>query len=114
MPCGTGGESATSFTRTVDGGQTWEPSRSIRQAPPNDFNWGHQIVVLPDGTLVCAFTEGQYTNNGQVALTLLRSADQGQTWSDPIAAVVQQPLIDPSIDPPNATCVWSGDHGTRA
>jgi hypothetical protein len=97
------GHSDTVFTRTVDGGQTWEPARTIDAAPPSEFNEGHQIVLLPDGTLVCAFTEGQYTNNGQVALTLLRSSDQGQTWSGPIAAVVQQPLIDPSIQPPNAT-----------
>jgi hypothetical protein len=95
------GDSATSFTRTVDGGQTWEPSRIIHQGPANNFNAGHQIVVLPDGTLVCAFTEGQYTTNGQVALTLLRSSDQGQTWSAPISAVVQQPLIDPNLEPPN-------------
>jgi hypothetical protein len=95
------GHGQTIFTRTVDGGQTWEPSRIIHQAPGTDFNERHQIVVLPDGTLVCAFTEGEYTNNGQVALTLLRSSDQGQTWSAPISAVVQQPLIDPNLQPPN-------------
>jgi hypothetical protein len=95
----------TVFARTIDGGQTWEPARTIHSAPSagNEFNWGHQIVVLPDGTLVCAFTEGEYKNNRQVALTLLRSSDQGQTWSDPISAVVQQPLIDPHIEPPNGT-----------
>ena len=31
----------------------------------SDLNWGHQIVVLPDGTLIDAFTEGQFTNNHQ-------------------------------------------------
>jgi hypothetical protein len=96
------GFSGTIFTRTVDGGQTWEPDRSIHTAPPNDLDTGHQIVVLPNGTLVCAFTEGQYnTTTGQVALTLLRSTDQGQTWSGPITAVVQQPLVEPNLVPPN-------------
>jgi hypothetical protein len=100
---GTHQDGTTKFTRTVDGGQTWEPARTIHSPlPPNDFNWGHQIVFLPDGTLVCAFTEGE-TATGQMALTLLRSSDQGQTWSGPISAVVQQPLIDPTIQPLNAT-----------
>jgi hypothetical protein len=96
-------QSETIFTRTVDGGQAWEPSRTIHSAHANDFNVGHQIIVLPDGTVLCAFTEGTYANNGQVALTLLRSSDQGQTWSAPISGVVQTPLIDPSVQPPNAT-----------
>src|SRR5262249_6311857 len=27
--------------------------------------------------------------------------DRGQTWSDPIAALVQEPLADPNANPPN-------------
>jgi hypothetical protein len=51
-------------------------------------------VVLPDGTLIDAFCEGDFNSNHQAALTLLRSTDQGQTWSAPIAAVVQPPLLE--------------------
>src|SRR5205823_2509876 len=90
--------------RSTDSGHTWQPEQSIHTAPQSDFDWGHQIVVLPDpdGTLIDAFTEGEFKNNHQGVLTLLRSADHGLTWSAPISAVVQQPLVDPSVNPPNA------------
>src|SRR5262249_25145102 len=96
-----GNGAETMFARSTDGGRTWEPAQAIHAASGSDFNWGHQIVVLPDGTLIDAFTEGQFTNNHQGVLTLLRSTDRGQTWSAPIQAVVQQPLADPSVHPPN-------------
>jgi hypothetical protein len=96
------GQSETVFTRTVDGGQTWEPSRVIHLAPTGGFDWGQQIIVLPDGTLVCAFTDAEAGNFAQVGLTLLRSSDQGQTWSDPISAVVQQPQIPTGLSGFNA------------
>jgi hypothetical protein len=95
-----GGE--TMFARSTDGGLTWQPERAIHQAPGTDFNWGNQIVVLPDGTLIDAFTEGGVNGNNQIALTLLRSTDHGQTWSAPIQAVVQEPLVIPNSKPPNA------------
>lgn len=97
-----GNSAETMFSRSTDGGQTWQPAQSIHVVPGTGFNWGHQIVVLPNGTLIDAFTEGQFDNNHQGVLTLLRSTDHGQTWSAPIAALVQQPLIDPSVQPPNA------------
>jgi hypothetical protein len=93
---------ATVFARSTDGGRTWEPPRDIHDASGNDFNWGHQIVVLPDGTLIDAFCEGQFKNSHQGVLTLLRSTDHGQTWSAPIRAAVQQPLVDPNAVPPTA------------
>jgi hypothetical protein len=92
----------TMFARSTDGGHTWQPAQSIHQAPGTDFNVGHQIVVLPDGTLIDAFSEGEFTNNHRVTLTLLRSSDHGQTWSAPITAAVQEPLVDPTLKPPNA------------
>jgi hypothetical protein len=97
------GQSAeTMFARSIDGGLTWQPERSIHTASQSDFNWGHQIVVLPDGTLVDAFSEGKFTANRPGQLTLLRSTDRGLTWSAPIFALVQQPLVDPQAKPPNA------------
>jgi hypothetical protein len=101
-PLGNANNMATMFARSTDGGRIWEPARDIHDASGSDFNWGHQIVVLPDGTLIDAFTEGQFKNNHQGILTLLRSTDHGQTWSAPIQAVVQQPLVDPNAAPPNA------------
>jgi hypothetical protein len=93
----------TMFARSTDGGQTWQPEQAIHSAPGTDFNWGNQIVVLPNGTLIDAFTEGDINNNNQIALTLLRSTDHGQTWSAPIQAVVQDPLLVAHSSPPNAT-----------
>jgi hypothetical protein len=45
-----GNNAATMFARSTDGGQTWQPAQDIHDAQGTDFNWGHQIVVLPDGT----------------------------------------------------------------
>jgi probable HAF family extracellular repeat protein len=101
-PLGNANNVATMFARSADGGKTWEPDRDIHDAPNNEFDWGHQIVVLPDGTLINAFCEGDFNGNRQAALTLLRSSDHGQTWSAPITAVVQEPLVDPNAIPPNA------------
>jgi hypothetical protein len=52
--------------------------------------------------LIDAFSEGDFANNHQVALTLLRSSDHGQTWSAPITAAMEEPLADPNLRPPNA------------
>jgi hypothetical protein len=41
---------ATWFSRTTDGGQTWEPARPIFDPGGNSQTIGNQIVVLPDGT----------------------------------------------------------------
>jgi hypothetical protein len=98
-----GWQAATMFARSIDGGQTWQPAQDIHDAHDNDFNYGQQIVVLPNGTVIDAFCEGTYQNNGQAVLTLLRSTDHGQTWSAPIQAVVQEPLVAPnSIKPANS------------
>src|SRR4029453_18329643 len=43
------------FTRTTNGGQTWEPARAIFAPQANLFTIGNQIAVQPDGTLVDIF-----------------------------------------------------------
>ncbi|HMC67497.1 MAG TPA: sialidase family protein, partial [Gemmataceae bacterium] len=43
------------FSRTTDGGKTWEPARVIFDPGPHNQAIGFQIVVLPDGTLVSVF-----------------------------------------------------------
>ena len=45
------------FSRTTDGGHTWEPPRIIYNPGANNQTLGNQIAVLPDGTLVNFFTE---------------------------------------------------------
>jgi len=98
-----GNNARTMFARSTDGGQTWQPAQDIHDASGTDFNWGHQVVVLPDGTVIDAFTEGSYNGSHQAAVTLLRSNDHGQTWSVPIHAPVEEPLVDQNSNPPNAT-----------
>ncbi|HWC96858.1 MAG TPA: sialidase family protein [Candidatus Sulfopaludibacter sp.] len=70
------------FSRTTDGGATWEPSRMIYDTGNNGFSIGCQIGVLPDGTLVNMFVLSRASGEQVV---VARSTDHGATWSTPIA-----------------------------
>lgn len=96
-----GNNSETMLAVTTDSGLTWQAPQSIHQASSGCFNWGHQIVVQPNGTVICAFCEGSYQNNHQTALSLMQSHDHGQTWSGPTQAPMELPLVDPNFQPPN-------------
>jgi len=84
-------EGPTWFTRTTDGGLTWELPRIIHSPPggqaPVQADVGSYIVVLADGTLVDIFL--QYTDTPlwpppDAKLLVIRSSDHGVTWSPPI------------------------------
>src|SRR5262249_36362581 len=83
---GTAARGPTMFARTTDGGQTWEPARTIVDPGSHNFNQGHQIVVLPDGTLVNFFSKILFrADHGGIDdyvlnISLIRSLDHGQTW----------------------------------
>lgn len=105
------------FSRTTNGGQTWEPARVIFDPGPHNQALGSQIVVLPDGTLVNVFDDLIFKNSGgslnhrDFKLSLLRSSDQGQTWqSTPTAVADILPLGD-TITIPGATGVPNPDGG---
>ena len=86
---------AAVFSRTTDGGLTWEPARSIFQTGSQTFLFANQILVLPDGTLVDMFEYLEQQPNKPITFTslrLLRSTDKGQTWSGPLDAVTMTPL----------------------
>src|SRR5262249_10782644 len=53
------------FSRSSDGGQTWEPARELFNPGGNNIAEWFQIVVLPDGTLVNVFTEQIQENAAQ-------------------------------------------------
>ena len=69
------------FSRTTDGGVTWEPWRNIYD-PGRDAGVQTQgFVVLPNGTLIAMFLS--FFQN-QFSAAILRSTDASVTWSQPI------------------------------
>lgn len=95
------------FTRSADGGLTWETARTLVHTDTQSFIQFSQILVLPNGTLVDIFEFLEQQPNKPITFTnlqLLRSTDHGQTWSAPMNAVTMTPLYLPNgttlvIDP---------------
>ena len=75
---------AAMFTRSTDGGQTWETPRILYDPGAISQTIGNQLVVLPDGTLVNFFDEILGVRNsagpGPFNLSIKRSFDKGVTW----------------------------------
>jgi hypothetical protein len=84
---GRGYKAPVLFTRTTDGGATWQRVRTIYDPGSNNQTIGNQIVVLPDGTLVNLFNEILNFRNDdggprfEFNLSLIRSTDKGATWT---------------------------------
>jgi hypothetical protein len=111
------------FSRTTNGGTSWETARQIHNPGTLNQTIGNQIVVLPDNTqfsgeLVDVFDMIQNIANrppGQgFSLQVIRSTDQGATWSKKAITVdrhntFQGLVVDP--DDPNAATrpVRTGD-----
>jgi Neuraminidase (sialidase) len=94
---GTGQGGPAVFTRTTDGGNTWEAPRAIVQPKPQDYVQFSQLLVLPNGTLVDVYDEVDVKNSGHgieqtFNLRVIRSTDHGVTWSSPTDAVSLLPL----------------------
>lgn len=93
--------SDTWFARSHDGGETWEPARSIFSPGRLQQTIGNQVVVLPDGTLINGFNRIQAVSNRDKLrgynVEIIRSADQGQTWSAPIH--INRLLVSEVTDP---------------
>jgi hypothetical protein len=87
------------FSRTTDGGATWEPARAIFAPQSLKSTIGHQIVVRPTGELVDLFTlfQGSSKNRPGSSLAMMRSTDKGATWSDP--QVVHKIQFNGAFDP---------------
>ena len=75
---------AAMFSRTTDGGVTWEAPRVLYDPGAISQTIGNQVVVTPEGTLVAFFDEILGTRNsagpGPFNLSLKRSFDKGVTF----------------------------------
>jgi hypothetical protein len=76
----------TLFSRTTDGGRTWEPPQTIFTRSNNAGTIGNQIAVLPDGSLVDIFDslQGSGKNSPGYDIQVQRSTNHGVNWSKPI------------------------------
>jgi hypothetical protein len=97
------------FSRTTDGGRTWETPRAIFAPRANQFSIGHQIVVLSDGTLLDSFMlfHGSGANKKGQEVAVMLSHDHGATWTEPITVAKALPGF--VADPDDGTPLRTGD-----
>jgi hypothetical protein len=110
------GENATAFrgptlfTRTTNGGDTWEEPRIIFDPGTLQQTLGNQIVVRPQGELINIFNLIQTTRKGATRgfnVSVIRSEDNGGTWSKPIRF---ERMVNPGVsDPDDDFPVRTGD-----
>ena len=113
----------TYFSRTTDGGITWEVASAIYDPGANRQTLNNQVVVLPDGTLINFFTQLNMPLNAPATATLaiIRSPDKGVTWSAPIVISPVQSIgtVDPQTlahvrDGSGLGSIAVGPHGELA
>jgi Neuraminidase (sialidase) len=73
------------FIRSTDGGRTWSAPRTVVDSKWDDRN--HALGQMPDGTIVCAYSELQtHKRAGRAPIRdfvpyYVTSSDNGKTWS---------------------------------
>ena len=70
------------FSRTTNGGNSWDSARIIYDPGMFSSTIANQIAVLRDGTLVNLFV--LFDNVNSVSVAIIRSTNRGATWSAPI------------------------------
>jgi len=73
------------FSRTTDGGATWEAARELFDPGALADTVGAEVLVVPGGDLVAVF-DADYANKNAHGLrgrniAAMRSSDRGETWS---------------------------------
>src|SRR5215212_2603210 len=97
----------TLFTRTTNGGDSWEEPRIIFDPGTLQQTIGNQIVVLPDNEefegdeLINGFNLIQNTRKGATRgfnVSVIRSENNGETWSKPIRF---ERMVNPGVSDPD-------------
>ncbi len=68
------------FTRTTDGGESWETVQRVHDPGVTGQTIGNQIVVQPDGTVIDFFNDVGFVPFFQQFVALKRSEDRGESW----------------------------------
>lgn len=88
LPAGKPEESRIAFSRTTNGGATFDPPTALHQSPRGRLDELSRIAVLSDGSLLVVFSQipADTLESGSGPFTLLstRSSDGGSTWSAPV------------------------------
>jgi hypothetical protein len=105
------------FSRTTNGGGSWEPARKIYKAGQVAQTIGNVIVVLPDGSLVDVFTQIRFFKNSKSSrgtfISAIRSTDHGATWTQKEAPI--SPFARGIVrDPDDGAAHRSGDINAEA
>lgn len=100
------------FARSADDGVTWETAKPIFDPGVNNQTISNVLVVLPNGTLIVFFVDirGAANNSFTSSLAVIRSTDNGITWSSEVKIVdnlavgtrdpdTGQPVRDSSLVP---------------
>lgn len=77
----------TEFTRSTDGGRTWEPVRILFDPGIGNQTIANQIAVGPNGTLYNLAARINHTDNPapeDFSVIVSRSYDKGRHWTPPV------------------------------
>ena len=104
-----GGLGPSYFSRTTDGGGTWETARPIYDPGIDNQTIGNVIVVTSSNTLIDAFVEYDHASSSSTTafLKVIRSSDHGATWSTPVTVAQGESI---GIQDPN-TGTWARTSG---
>jgi hypothetical protein len=97
------------FSRTTDGGVTWEAARVLHDPGPDAQTIGNLVVVLPGGALLDVFVRilGVSGAAPRFDVAVVASADGGDTWSD--AVVVGELRSRGTFDPKSGRPIRAGE-----
>jgi hypothetical protein len=103
----------TWFSRTTNSGASWEPARVAYNPGTQSYTLGNIVSVLPNTThdLVDGFIQASQQGGKlrSATVSVVRSADQGVTWSKKATTVASLDLTYPGpFDPDNGNPIRSG------